>query len=86
MEKTRVVVGQKYRVELPYSEVCLSMRVAGKVGEIELIPRYFSDSDGNENCYYVAQIFFNGEPWSAPILDGEAGFYHDAKGYYAYTV
>lgn len=48
-------------VELPYSEVCMHMRIAGREAEVELLPNG------------MAQVYLDGRPFSAPITCGEAG-------------
>ena len=35
--QTLVQSGKKYRVEIPFSEVCIHMRISGKIGEIKLL-------------------------------------------------
>jgi hypothetical protein len=47
-------------VELPYSEVCMHLRVAGQVRAVQVKPN-------------GAQILNHGKPYSAPILQAEAG-------------
>lgn len=50
-------------VELPYSEVCMHMRVAGKEMDVALL------STG------MCQLFdADGRPFSMPITRGEAGW------------
>jgi hypothetical protein len=72
-EKRFVVPGEKVRLELPYSEVCMHMQVAGKVRDVEF----------RGTC---AQIFDDdGREYSAPISPGEAGFMcEESGGYYCY--
>jgi hypothetical protein len=56
-------VGDKVKVELSHSEVCMFMHVAGKVATIEILSR-------------GVQIYTpEGEKFSFPILHGEAGVY-----------
>lgn len=54
----------RFLVEMPCSEVCLHMRVAGKPMMVELLSR-------------SAQLYdpLTGRPFSSPILFGEAGVY-----------
>jgi len=69
--------GNRVRMELPFSEVCMHMQVAGKVMTVELLDRE----------YPMAQLFHdNGHEFSAPITCGEAGFYWDCqtRSYYCY--
>jgi hypothetical protein len=65
---------EPFRAVCPHSEVCMHMRVAGRVMWMVLL-------DG-----YCVQLLTDGwEPFSIPILDGEAGVYQDAQGSYAYV-
>jgi hypothetical protein len=52
-------------IELPYSEVCMHMKVAGKIADIELLPNN------------MAQIYFGAEKFSMPVTRGEAGVPYD---------
>lgn len=64
-----VEVGESVMLRLPYSEVCMHMRVAGQVAIVRL--------DGPNS----AQILLpDGRPFSAPITPGEAGLYRDSLG------
>lgn len=66
----RINVGEIVRVELPFSEVCMHMRVAGVSRNVEV------RSDG-------AQILNeDGSKFSFPVTHGEAGVYRDANGFY----
>lgn len=47
--------------ELPYSEVCMHMKIAGKPALVKLLP------------HNMAQVYIDGKPFSAPITRGEAG-------------
>lgn len=67
----RVKPGKLYSGEMPSSEVCMCMRVAGKVLQFELLQD-------------TVQLYLDGRPFSTPILTGEAGLYSDDKGYYYY--
>lgn len=58
----------RFRVMMPYSEVCMSMRVCGKELEVEDVG------------HGMAQLFKDGMKFSAPITHGEAGIYHIVKG------
>lgn len=55
------IVGTRVTVELPYSEVCMHMRVAGKTMAVDVLPTMAQliDSDGRN--------------FSFPITHGEAG-------------
>lgn len=68
--KRYIVSGQRVAIKLPWSEVCLSMRVADRTMNVELL-------DGGR-----AQIHTADGPFSFPILASEAGFSRDASGYY----
>jgi len=70
MSTNRVFPGEIVKVKLPYSEVCMHMRVAGKVMWVQLrgvstqaVAQLYSEKGGK----FV--------PFSAPILPGEAGLY-----------
>jgi hypothetical protein len=68
----RVCLGDRVRLELPYSEVCMHMRVAGRVMTVEVIGGEFPDG----RQWYAAQLHHDdGRPFSAPILTGEAGIH-----------
>ncbi|MFE3205752.1 hypothetical protein [Embleya sp. NPDC059237] len=62
-------VGDRVRVRLPWSEVCLHMRVADREMDVEVL------ADG------MAQLrTLDGALFSAPITWGEAGVYRDRDG------
>lgn len=61
-----VILGERYQGEMPHSEVCIHMQVAGKVMEFELL----------ENKRSV-QLYKDGRPFSSPILCGEAGLFRE---------
>lgn len=75
MEKRRVDQGDIIRVTLPYSEVCMHMKVAGQSRLVELL----SDN--------AAQIYADDgvKTFSFPVLPGEAGLYRDDLGWYVYV-
>jgi hypothetical protein len=68
--------GDRVRLELPHSEVCMHMRVAGRVMDVEL-------TDGEHT---MAQLLNpDGSAFSLPITTGEAGIYGSPRdGYYCY--
>jgi len=69
--KRYIVAGERVTVTLPWSEVCLSMRVADKAMGVEITPTG------------AAQLFGDdGAPFSFPITLGEAGIYSDAGGHF----
>lgn len=67
---TRVSIGERVRVRLPYSEVCMHLRVAGQVREVEVL----------ENGAQILDE--NGRRFSFPVTHGEAGIFRDAGGLY----
>lgn len=78
-QKQFVQAGDKVLLEIPFSEVCMSMRVAGKPMYVEL-----QATTWNSVC---AQLYsLDGKPYSFPITSGEAGIYQDSDGYYCYPV
>jgi len=75
--KQYVDIGQRVRMEIGWSECAMSMRVAGRVMDVELLPSPVHGA--------VAQLFDDsGREYSAPILIGEAGLYRDEVGIYCY--
>ena len=63
-------------LEMPFSEVCVHMRIAGTVMMAELLPTEYSAT---------AQIYtLEGNTFSFPVTYSEAGFYKDQNGYYYY--
>lgn len=68
--KQRVKPGDVLRLTLPWSEVCMHLRVAGQVRDVRILDD-------------AAQILWDsGRPFSFPITHGEAGVYRDAEGLY----
>ena len=72
-----------------HSEVLMHMGLAGKPIEVALVRnRYMNGEPVEGECLgrlYVAQVYVDGEPFSAPILTGEAGFYEEPHvGFYTY--
>jgi hypothetical protein len=83
-DKVYVRPGQIVWHVMPWSEVCIFMRLADRVCGVELIEH---ESDGR--TYHVAQIY-DGAPeapreFSFPVLPSETGLYHDQGGYYTYA-
>lgn len=67
---TRLSVGDRVRVRLPYSEVCMHLHVAGLTRTVEVQE-------------HGAQIIDDdGRPFSFPVTHGEAGIHRDAGGLY----
>ena len=63
-----LMVGMTYRIELPYSEVCMHMRVAGQRRHVRML------ADG-------AQILNDDmTPFSFPVTWNEAGIGRDGDG------
>lgn len=67
--------GERIKVRLPWSEVCMHMRVAGKVMAAELT------ADGSGIQLYDDE----GDQFSFPITLGEAGFYRPDPSGLPYT-
>ena len=77
-EKHFVSAGETVRMELPYSEVCMHMQVAGCVMGVRL--------QVSDRGYASAQLLRDdGKEYSAPITPGEAGFYFEDGRYYCYA-
>lgn len=72
----RIKVGEFGTTLMPHSEVCMSMRVAGKVMRFKVV------SDRAVQLYDADSY----REFSFPILPGEAGIYTDDQGMYYYTV
>jgi hypothetical protein len=68
-----IVVGERGTKYMPYSEVCMHMKVSGKVMEFELI------SERSVQLYRE-----DGTMFSFPITYGEAGVFRSDEGYYYY--
>ena len=67
-----VQAGDVIRLRLPWSEVCMHMRVAGKPMNVQIVV---------EGTSAVAQLLTDdGSRFSFPILLGEAGIYTDGAG------
>jgi len=68
--------GDRVRLELPHSEVCMHMRVAGRVMDVRM----------TEGRYPMAQLLNpDGSEFSFPIGTGEAGIFGDLdRGFYCY--
>lgn len=76
---TRMEYGRRYRVILPYSEVCMFMREADKARDIALYATPYDSA--------VAKVYDDyGRELCAPITYSEAGAYKDSEGYYCYTL
>lgn len=76
---TRLAPGDTVRVELPHSEVCMHMGIAGSVREVEVTSECRSG-------LAMAQILDpDGRPFGAPVTPGEAGIFSDRHGFYAFV-
>lgn len=68
--------------EMPYSEVCMHMGIAGR----EMV--CVISSNGRSLQLYTPDATVSGPgqliPFSAPILVGEAGIFEDSHGFYIY--
>lgn len=74
-QKHYLRIGSQAVVTMPYSEVCMHMRVAGKRMVVLL------KNERQAQLFPIAST----HPFSAPILPGEAGLYRDAGGFYYYN-
>jgi hypothetical protein len=75
--KVYVQAGDVVRLELPHSEVCMHMQVAGQVRYVQV----------TGSAYPMAQILGDdGSNFSFPIGTGEAGLFTDDQGLYCYPV
>ncbi len=72
---TRLLPGMRVTLLLPYSEVCMHMRVSDHLAEAQL-----TDSQWPGIQLYDQQ----GRQWGGSITTGEAGVYRDDEGYYFY--
>jgi hypothetical protein len=73
----RIKPGEKGRKVMPHSEVCMHMRIAGKVMDFELLDKE----------YPSVQLYTdidNKHYFSSPITYGEAGVHRDNAGFYYY--
>jgi len=72
LPRITLMVGQVFRTVLPYSEVCMHMRIAGTPKLVCVLSR-------------SAQILNDdGTPFSFPVSHGEAGIYDTSGSWYAY--
>lgn len=73
--KAYVSVGNRVLIECPYSEVCMHMRIAGRL--------MFAELKRSEAGYYSVQLWNGaGEEhgmFSFPIGVGEAGMYYEER-------
>lgn len=75
LSRVDVQIGDRVEVELPCSEVCMHMGVAGKRMLVEI----------TDALYHKAQLWtLDGEKFSFPVAVYEAGIYRDESGFYFY--
>jgi len=80
-------VDERVPVTGSYSEVMLHFGLTGKPIEVSLVRNTYINGrpvPESEGRPYVAQVWKDGTPFSAPILTSEAGFYEDETGQYCY--
>ena len=68
--------GELYYLELPHSEVCMHMGIAGQNHLVMLL------TERNAAQIYTIAM----SPISSPVLPSEAGFFEDDHGFYCYPV
>jgi hypothetical protein len=69
------------------SEVMIHFGLAGRAIEVSLVRNTYINGPPvheSEGRQYVAQVWKDGRPFSAPMLTSEAGFHEDELGYYCY--
>jgi hypothetical protein len=70
--------GEIAEIELPFSEVCMHMRVAGQRMMVELLASGEEDPRGGSNVSYAAQIYDGTlNKMGAPVTLGEAGIFRN---------
>lgn len=72
--QVQIQVGEKGKKQMPYSEVCMHLGVAGQKLEFQLLT--------NRSVQLFRE---DGSFLSFPILPGEAGLYQDDTGFYYHT-
>lgn len=73
-QKITIKPGEYGLKEIPYSEVCRSMQIAGEFLQFQV----------TTGDYPMVQLFKEGKPFSFPITLGEAGIYRDGEELYYY--
>ena len=73
--KTYLAPWDTVEIEIPFSEVAMSMRVAGERMLVQLV---------KTPSNVMAQLWKDGRMFSAPITYGEAGIFCDEHGFYTY--
>lgn len=66
-------VGERHSIIVAHSECAMSMCVAGKLFEFEMV---------SDRC---CQLYHNGLKFSSPILNGEAGIFDNNGNHYYYS-
>ncbi len=74
-ERKWIEPGESGRAEMPHSEVCMHMQVAGKVMRFTLLA-------AKRPCVQLWRD--DGSPFSFPILPGEAGIFEEGDAIYYY--
>jgi hypothetical protein len=70
MARVQLKTGDVVRLRMPWSEVCMHLRIADQVRDVRVLDN-------------GAQILNDdGTPYSFPVTHGEAGIYSDADGLY----
>jgi hypothetical protein len=85
--KARPEAGERVPVIGCYSEVMMHFGLAGKPIEVALVRNTYINGKPvppGGGYQWVCQVYKNGQPFSAPILTGEGGFYEDDEGHYTY--
>ncbi len=65
-------IGDEAVVKIPHSEVCMHMGIAGQSLKTKLVSSR------------SVQIYKNNQPFSSPVLTGEAGYFHENDQVYTY--
>ena len=74
--KTDLEMVDRWVATMPYSEVCVHMKIAGTKMHCEF---------ASNTSYPMVQLYTTDEKrFSAPVTTGEAGVYGDSRGFYTY--
>jgi hypothetical protein len=73
-QKITIKPGEFGLKEMPYSEACMHMKIAGEFLQFQI----------TESQYPMVQLFKEGRPFSFPVTLGEAGIYRDGEELYYY--
>ena len=85
MVKQYVELGKRYKMLGCFSEVMMHFRLDGTPIEVELVPSRTITGKIVEGRF-MAQVYHDGKPFSAPILPSEAGLYIGPYGGYFFYV